>query len=49
MSRRAIGIAFVGLALLFCTLTLAVWADPGPTDSYGCHVNPNTGQYHCHP
>ena len=24
------------------------WSHPGGTDEYGCHVDPDTGEYHCH-
>ena len=41
-------IAIVCGLLLWACCSLA-GAHPGPTDPSGCHVDPKTGQYHCHP
>lgn len=36
---------WIALALLYSALALA---HQGPTDNDGCHIDPYTGQYHCH-
>ena len=46
---KAVVIVFV-LVLLSCTITtIAAWAHRAPTNTEGCHVDPDTGHYHCHP
>lgn len=34
--------------LLLLACSGLAWADPGGTDDDGCHIDQQTGQYHCH-
>ena len=45
---RSIRAGFL-LVLVYGSLAGSLaWGHPGGTDEYGCHVNPDTGEYHCH-
>lgn len=43
MSKKLILLIFVLLLI-----PLSVQAHSGRTDSFGCHTNRKTGEYHCH-
>ena len=33
---------------LLLTYGSLAWSHPGGTDEYGCHIDPDAGEFHCH-